>query len=494
MYARLSHEVKAQRTSSGSLSLSLPGNSSPQLWIEPLRKLASSLSIVSGNGIRNGTYDPAKVVVAKLPQIKRAYATMMKRELLASLEVGIQAATPDAPTIEEPEPPDLEEEDFELAARWLRQSLRLAGAWAAAGDDRDPEDVTLLYLRAVALQQLDAIEGELGTASGARANEARTAVAAVLAKTECNDMAALEKEKVVKMVPRGCRASAWEDRVAEKTARHARREREVAVLKGAVERIEACVDERLAAEEDGAAEEPGAGGGKGGKKRAAPAPKGKAKAKAKKARGKGKAKAKAGAAASAASAASQDDDDDEEEVVVEPDVPKYYGTKMTALRELLAGRFSAPGCSGKAVVFSSYPDMLKLAQRSLKAAGIASVCPKDLVREDRNKALLDFSTADSAVSVMLLTLDHTQVSGLTLTAADTVVLLNPSLDKGIEQQAIGRCHRIGQTRPVHVYQVLAGGTVEEDVARLRDAAAAGDRAAGQTTLRVDELKEVFGVE
>ena len=167
---------------------------------------------------------------------------------------------------------------------------------------------------------------------------------------------------------------------------------------------------------------------------------------------------------------------------------------MTALRELLAGRFSAPGCSGKAVVFSSYPDMLKLAQRSLKAAGIASVCPKDLVREDRNKALLDFSTADSAVSVMLLTLDHTQVSGLTLTAADTVVLLNPSLDIGIEQQAIGRCHRIGQTRPVHVYQVLAGGTVEEDVARLRDAAAAGDRAAGQTTLRVDELKEVFGVE
>ena len=81
-----------------------------------------------------------------------------------------------------------------------------------------------------------------------------------------------------------------------------------------------------------------------------------------------------------------------------------------------------------------------------------------------------------------------------VTAADTVVLLNPSLDEGIEQQAIGRCHRIGQTRPVHVYRMMAEGTIEEEVARLRDGAAAGDRAAGQATLRVDELKDILGVQ
>ena len=74
------------------------------------------------------------------------------------------------------------------------------------------------------------------------------------------------------------------------------------------------------------------------------------------------------------------------------------------------------------------------------------------------------------------------------------MLLNPSLDIGIEQQAIGRCHRIGQTRPVHVYRMMAEGTIEEDIARLRDSASAGNRSAGQATLRVDELKEIFGVE
>ena len=189
----------------------------------------------------------------------------------------------------------------------------------------------------------------------------------------------------------------------------------------------------------------------------------------------------------------EDSEDGEDGQVGILAVPQYYGSKMNSLRELLSERFSDPSTSGKAVVFSSYPSMLKTAQRALKEIGIVSVIPKDLGREDRNEALLDFSTADSAVSVMLLTLDHTQVSGLTLTSADTIVLLNPSLDKGIEQQAIGRCHRIGQTRPVAVYRMCAEGTVEEDVARLRDGAAAGDRAAGQSKLRVDELKEMFGV-
>lgn len=71
----------------------------------------------------------------------------------------------------------------------------------------------------------------------------------------------------------------------------------------------------------------------------------------------------------------------------------------------------------------------------------------------------------------------------------------PPQDKGIEQQAIGRCHRIGQTRPVAVYRMHSAGTIEEAVGRLRDGAAAGDRVTGQqATLRVGELKELMGVE
>lgn len=45
-------------------------------------------------------------------------------------------------------------------------------------------------------------------------------------------------------------------------------------------------------------------------------------------------------------------------------------------------------------------------------------------------------------------------------AASKVFLLEPSVDPAIEQQAIGRVHRIGQQRPVSVYRLVTGDTVE----------------------------------
>ena len=54
----------------------------------------------------------------------------------------------------------------------------------------------------------------------------------------------------------------------------------------------------------------------------------------------------------------------------------------------------------------------------------------------------------------------------TLTAASVVVLLDPVLDPTAEAQAIGRCHRLGQTRTVHVYRFVCNATVEVDIARL----------------------------
>lgn len=45
-------------------------------------------------------------------------------------------------------------------------------------------------------------------------------------------------------------------------------------------------------------------------------------------------------------------------------------------------------------------------------------------------------------------------------AASQVFLLEPSVDPAIEQQAIGRVHRIGQQRPVSVYRLVTVDTVE----------------------------------
>jgi SNF2 family DNA or RNA helicase len=57
--------------------------------------------------------------------------------------------------------------------------------------------------------------------------------------------------------------------------------------------------------------------------------------------------------------------------------------------------------------------------------------------------------------------------GLTLTEADYVFLLDPWWNPAAEAQAIDRTHRIGQTRPVTVYRLIAADTIEEKVIALQ---------------------------
>ena len=57
--------------------------------------------------------------------------------------------------------------------------------------------------------------------------------------------------------------------------------------------------------------------------------------------------------------------------------------------------------------------------------------------------------------------------GLNLTAADYVFLLDPWWNPAVEAQAIDRAHRIGQTRPVFAYRLIARDTVEERILELQ---------------------------
>ena len=57
--------------------------------------------------------------------------------------------------------------------------------------------------------------------------------------------------------------------------------------------------------------------------------------------------------------------------------------------------------------------------------------------------------------------------GLNLTAADYIFLLDPWWNPAVESQAIDRAHRIGQTRPVFAYRLIARNTVEEKVLQLQ---------------------------
>ncbi|WP_232293224.1 DEAD/DEAH box helicase [Stigmatella aurantiaca] len=57
-------------------------------------------------------------------------------------------------------------------------------------------------------------------------------------------------------------------------------------------------------------------------------------------------------------------------------------------------------------------------------------------------------------------------TGINLTAADYVIHLDPWWNPAVEDQATDRAHRIGQTRPVTVYRLIARGTIEEQILSL----------------------------
>ena len=73
-------------------------------------------------------------------------------------------------------------------------------------------------------------------------------------------------------------------------------------------------------------------------------------------------------------------------------------------------------------------------------------------------------------------------TGLNLTAADHVFLLDPWWNPAVEDQAADRAHRIGQDRPVVVHRLVAGDTVEERILALQARKRAlADAALGEPT-------------
>ncbi|GJN26361.1 hypothetical protein PR202_gb14287 [Eleusine coracana subsp. coracana] len=86
-------------------------------------------------------------------------------------------------------------------------------------------------------------------------------------------------------------------------------------------------------------------------------------------------------------------------------------------------------------------------------------------RTARGKEVKDFEM-NPKVTVLLVSLMAGNV-GLNLTAASHVIIVDPWWNPFVEEQAIGRAHRIGQTRPLNVYRLVVQGTIEERVLHLQ---------------------------
>ena len=120
----------------------------------------------------------------------------------------------------------------------------------------------------------------------------------------------------------------------------------------------------------------------------------------------------------------------------------------------------------KALVFSQWTAFLDLIEPHLHAASIAFV-RLDGSTVDRAGVASRFQD-ENGPPVMLVSL-KAGGTGLNLTAADHVFLMDPWWNPAVEDQAADRAHRIGQDRPVLVYRLVAEETVEERIQALKEA-------------------------
>jgi SNF2 family DNA or RNA helicase len=86
--------------------------------------------------------------------------------------------------------------------------------------------------------------------------------------------------------------------------------------------------------------------------------------------------------------------------------------------------------------------------------------------------------------------------GLNLTAADYVIHVDPWWNPAVEAQASDRAHRIGQTRPVTVYRLIAQGTIEERIVELHQkkrelAASLLDESHTSAALSPEDLRDLL---
>ncbi|RLK35613.1 DEAD/DEAH box helicase [Cupriavidus plantarum] len=137
------------------------------------------------------------------------------------------------------------------------------------------------------------------------------------------------------------------------------------------------------------------------------------------------------------------------------------GAKVRAFADL-AATLAANG--HRTLVFSQFVDFLQLLRQALDEAGLAwqyldGATPAD----ERTRRVAAFQAGEGDVFLISLKAGG---FGLNLTAADYVVIADPWWNPAAEDQAMGRAHRIGQSRPVTVYRLITAGTIEERIVDL----------------------------
>lgn len=121
----------------------------------------------------------------------------------------------------------------------------------------------------------------------------------------------------------------------------------------------------------------------------------------------------------------------------------------------------------KALIFSQFLGMLALIKEKLKENNIEfDYFDGSTPPHERERSIQNFQTNDNS-RVFLISLKAGGV-GLNLTAADYVYIVDPWWNPAVEQQAIDRTHRIGQTKNIFAYRMICKDTIEDKILQLQE--------------------------
>ncbi len=136
--------------------------------------------------------------------------------------------------------------------------------------------------------------------------------------------------------------------------------------------------------------------------------------------------------------------------------------KVQALKEIVE---EAVAGGHRLLVFSQFVQMLQLIRQMLDEIGVTYEY-LDGSTKDRQERVDRFN-GDERINAFLISL-KAGGTGLNLTGADTVVHFDPWWNPAVEDQATDRAHRIGQSKVVTVYKLIARDTVEEKILKLSE--------------------------
>jgi SNF2 family DNA or RNA helicase len=136
--------------------------------------------------------------------------------------------------------------------------------------------------------------------------------------------------------------------------------------------------------------------------------------------------------------------------------------KLGALREIMQ---EAVAGGHRVLIFSQFVEMLNLIRNVLDEEGMRyewlTGATKDRIER------VDHFNEDASVSAFLISL-KAGGTGLNLVGADTVIHFDPWWNPAVEDQATDRAHRIGQSKTVSVYRLIAKDSVEEKILQLSE--------------------------